>query len=598
MAQDDYLIKIQLQIQNDKALKALTDNLQRAAKEAPSAAKKIEAGMNSASKATSNFGNKAQNVGYQIQDLAVQIQGGVSPVKALSQQLPQMLVGFGAWGAAIGVVTALLPALISVIGGTKEEVISLEDAMTDLNSATSKLTNIATAIDFNTWNEQWNKASASVKKAEISILEFRTTVASNSLKDAMAAFADEGGAGAAATTFDRISAAIISFLPGASEYLGTAKELEEQFGRDNLADHLGVSEGTADQIRDVFAQFKSGKIDVTAFRDSLIELSGPNATKGFSALIEQLIEIEKAQQDIANTRKQIADANKALASGGSISVKDKGKQKTADDLRYVSARGKQIDPYGKMQEEELKKTQELYKQLYPDVVKYAEATEMLNDAKHRGILTEEEYTKRLGEATKAFEKSQEQWSIGSELMSTFDKSFNTMLDGVLMGTQDLKEGVEDMVKVIIAQFLKLMAYQAVFSAFGINLGLPAGATANAKGNVFSGGNVVPFAKGGIVNRPTVFPMKNGMGLMGEAGPEAIMPLSRGANGKLGVSAAPMNVIINNNAPGVAVKTRQSEGGLTIDVVMQQVANAVAKGGNPIANALESSYSLGRGRAVY
>ena len=126
----------------------------------------------------------------------------------------------------------------------------------------------------------------------------------------------------------------------------------------------------------------------------------------------------------------------------------------------------------------------------------------------------------------------------------------------------------------------------------------AGATANAKGNVFSGGNVVPFAKGGIVNRPTVFPMKNGMGLMGEAGPEAVMPLSRGANGKLGVSAAPMNVIINNNAPGVAVKTRQSEGGLTIDVVMQQVANAVAKGGNPIANALESSYSLGRGRAVY
>ena len=77
-----------------------------------------------------------------------------------------------------------------------------------------------------------------------------------------------------------------------------------------------------------------------------------------------------------------------------------------------------------------------------------------------------------------------------------------------------------------------------------------------------------------------------------------MPLSRGANGKLGVSAAPMNVIINNNAPGVAVKTRQSDGGLTIDVVLEQVSNAIAKGGNSVANALESSYSLGRGRAVY
>jgi phage-related minor tail protein len=53
-----------------------------------------------------------------------------------------------------------------------------------------------------------------------------------------------------------------------------------------------------------------------------------------------------------------------------------------------------------------------------------------------------------------------------------------------------------------------------------------------------GPNVVPFARGGVVGSPTMFPMAGGRtGLMGEAGPEAIMPLKRGKDGKLGVQAA-------------------------------------------------------------
>jgi hypothetical protein len=62
-------------------------------------------------------------------------------------------------------------------------------------------------------------------------------------------------------------------------------------------------------------------------------------------------------------------------------------------------------------------------------------------------------------------------------------------------------------------------------------------TPSAKGNVFEGGAVTPFATGGIVNSPTYFPMRNGTGLMGEAGPEAILPLRRGPGGSLGVLAS-------------------------------------------------------------
>jgi hypothetical protein len=57
----------------------------------------------------------------------------------------------------------------------------------------------------------------------------------------------------------------------------------------------------------------------------------------------------------------------------------------------------------------------------------------------------------------------------------------------------------------------------------------------AKGGVFAGGaELTAFARGGVVNRPTVFPFAKGVGLMGEAGPEAILPLRRGRGGRLGV----------------------------------------------------------------
>ncbi|WP_400087849.1 phage tail tape measure protein [Yoonia sp. R78084] len=56
----------------------------------------------------------------------------------------------------------------------------------------------------------------------------------------------------------------------------------------------------------------------------------------------------------------------------------------------------------------------------------------------------------------------------------------------------------------------------------------------AQGGSFSQGRVMPFAKGGVVAQATSFPMRGGMGLMGEAGPEAIMPLARGPDGTLGV----------------------------------------------------------------
>lgn len=84
-------------------------------------------------------------------------------------------------------------------------------------------------------------------------------------------------------------------------------------------------------------------------------------------------------------------------------------------------------------------------------------------------------------------------------------------------------------------------------------GLVEGLLPFADGAPFSQGRVMPFASGGIVSSATPFGMRGGMGVMGEAGPEAIMPLARGPDGKLGVrggGGSSPSVVMNVTTPDV------------------------------------------------
>jgi lambda family phage tail tape measure protein len=91
-----------------------------------------------------------------------------------------------------------------------------------------------------------------------------------------------------------------------------------------------------------------------------------------------------------------------------------------------------------------------------------------------------------------------------------------------------------------------------------------GVTAYAMGGAFQRG-VTPYAMGGIVNRPTFFAYANGgvpgTGLMGEAGPEAVVPLRRLPNGKLGVGSTGggTNVTVNVDATGSSVQGDSTQG---------------------------------------
>lgn len=153
------------------------------------------------------------------------------------------------------------------------------------------------------------------------------------------------------------------------------------------------------------------------------------------------------------------------------------------------------------------------------------------------------------------------------LTSGFGGGLRRAFEGVVfdgMKLSDALKGIaQGMADTVFAVAMKPVQ-QAVSGALAQGVsGFVSGALPFANGGAFSQGRVMPFARGGVVTQPTHFPMRGATGLMGEAGPEAIMPLRRGADGRLGVAAAgaggrPVNVTFNVSTPDVA-GFRRSQG---------------------------------------
>ena len=122
-----------------------------------------------------------------------------------------------------------------------------------------------------------------------------------------------------------------------------------------------------------------------------------------------------------------------------------------------------------------------------------------------------------------------------EISDMVGNSFGNALMSIVDGTKSVKDAFKSMAADIIKELYRVLVVQRLVNSVS---GFVGGLLPNANGNAFSGGNVIPFANGGVVGSPTMFPMSGGRtGLMGEAGPEAIMPLKRGADGRLGVEAS-------------------------------------------------------------
>jgi phage-related minor tail protein len=164
------------------------------------------------------------------------------------------------------------------------------------------------------------------------------------------------------------------------------------------------------------------------------------------------------------------------------------------------------------------------------------------------------------------------------LSSGISGGLRKAFDGLIFDGMKLNDALKTVANTIV-DTIYAIAIKPVTGALGGFLaqgisGITGGGMPFAAGGAFSQGKVMPFAKGGIVGGPTNFPMRGGRGLMGEAGPEAIMPLARGPDGKLGVQAGggrSVNVVMNITTPDVqGFQRSQSQ-------VAAQVSRALSRG---------------------
>lgn len=129
------------------------------------------------------------------------------------------------------------------------------------------------------------------------------------------------------------------------------------------------------------------------------------------------------------------------------------------------------------------------------------------------------------------------------------------------------------------------------------------ATVQANGGAWLNG-VQAFANGGVVSSPTLFPMSGGTGLMGEAGAEAIMPLSRASNGKLGVqmvgqkaTGAAVNITVNNQAGGdgyeAVASAKQNDKGFDVEIMVRKAMASDLRKNGPMSQQMANVFGLKR-----
>lgn len=167
--------------------------------------------------------------------------------------------------------------------------------------------------------------------------------------------------------------------------------------------------------------------------------------------------------------------------------------------------------------------------------------------------------------------------VAGKTAELFDGAFQKAEDALVNFAMTGKLEVKSLVSSILADLARYLIQTQVMAPIIAGLKALIGFSA---GGVFSGGNVIPFANGGVVSSPTLFPMTGGKtGMMGEAGPEDIMPLRRGPDGKLGVASA-------GGGGGVSVGTIQVivQGGATNEKTGDVVTAAVVRAMEKVADA--------------
>jgi hypothetical protein len=541
-----------------------------------------------------------QNFGFQVQDFAVQVGAGTSATQALAQQLPQLLGGFGLLGIAIGTASAVAIPLGAALLGLGTKAATLKDALDEVNTAiqgTSDLAKIARG-DLEGLQERYGTLTPQVLRLveaqkQVGLRELADSA--QSLNEQLTALYNGNAwlnVGRAEDLANGLSLGTKASreLANAMQAMGQAETLDGQLAivsqmRERFVEMVGpVGEMTARQRDFYFSLVESegkmrelkARVDLVA--DSVERLASPlemarfatvelsdaasvlagyfsSADSAVAGLASTLSAAAANAWDLASARMaaeqqldQMAFGNspggRALNQYGSRAPGGTAAQNALADRNNVvsiSGRGRSGGGGGGGRRsgggggggvsDEMREAARIYDETRTAAEKYATELARLNTLREGGYLTADTYARAMEDLR---DKTGETESAFSDLGSTVGEAFTSFVTGAKSGQEALSDLLTS-----LADTLANSAFQAIAGSLfgkGSEGGFLAGLLGNANGNAFSGGRVAAFANGGIVTGPTVFPMANGAGLMGEAGPEAIMPLTR-IGGKLGVRAA-------------------------------------------------------------
>ena len=343
--------------------------------------------------------------------------------------------------------------------------------------------------------------------------------------------------------------------------------------------------GTIKDIKDITAADAAAQIKAIQNRTRGIELT--------KEAIKQEAELARvAAEKLPPNRKSVELAKIAQKEAGQLNKLQQDELRTANNVAkaklelnefLIKAKGEQ----GLLNEEQVQ--QEL------NQIKVNELMLKYNILVKEGVISQEELKEKIEEAVAALNKAESPLqSFKDGLKKVFEEAMNLNQALATAGVQAVqqfgdafadfvatgKANFADLTRSILQDLSRIFARAAFFKGLSLIPGIgnflglggnggggpqsaaiQAGWPGNqnyAKGGVFAKNKIVPYAMGGIVKKPTLFPMANGAGLMGEAGPEAIMPLRRGRDGKLGVEASGGvgNVVVNVDASGSRVQGDQ------------------------------------------
>ena len=349
----------------------------------------------------------------------------------------------------------------------------------------------------------------------------------------------------------------------------------------NLAGlQTGKAPKTAKEIKEISAQ----ELDLSMMLNRA-KLDGNKLVQAELEYVLTLLDLDKQKLGIRQRQKLEADAATTLLQtqvdyakelGTSVAqdfIKRKELQenynRTVEDLKIKA---------GFITGEELKKV-EINRELEAIIQRLPGLTDA-QIAKLRELIQANQDVKKsfkdtFGDSLKQYYK--QLTDFGTQVADSVKGAFKGLEDQLVSFVTTGKLNFADLANSIIQDFARIAIQQAIIAPLvkgvGSLFGIPF-----ANGGVFAQNGIQPFARGGIVDKPTLFPFANGTGLMGEAGPEAILPLRRGRDGRLGVDAGGggggINVTVNVDATGTKAQGDDGRAGQFARAISEAVKNEI------------------------